>query len=133
MEKKITKKEYFAQIIKVLEEQGNTELVDFCEREVALLNKKAENKKSRGASAENAILAETVYNVLADNGTGMTVSEVQKSCDELSCLSTPKLTALMKILIDAGRVLRTADKKRTTFSAIIEEEYFDEEMEEDVE
>ena len=122
MEKKITKKEYFAQVIAVLKAQAGTEeLVAFCEREIELLTKKAENKKAKGASAENVALAETVYGVMVETGKGMTVSEVQKSSEELAGLSTPKITALMRILMDAGRVVRVQDKKRTEFSAVVEE------------
>lgn len=122
MEKKTTKKEYFAQVIEVLKTQtGTEELVAFCEREVELLTKKAESKKAKGASAENVALAETVYGVLVETGKGMTVSEVQKSSEELAGLSTPKITALMRILMDAGRVVRVQDKKRTEFSAVVEE------------
>ena len=119
MEKKITKRDYFAQVIEVLKAQGCDELVAFCEHEVELLAKKAENKKSKGASAENVALAETVYGVLVETGRGMTVSEIQKSSADLTDLSTPKVTALLKILMDAGRVVRTADKKRTEFSAVV--------------
>lgn len=122
MEKKTTKREYFAQVIEVLKAQGCDELVTFCEHEVELLAKKAENKKSKGASAENVALAETVYGVLVETGKGMTVSEVQKSSEELGGLSTPKITALMRILMDAGRVVRTTDKKRTEFSAVVKAE-----------
>ena len=122
MEKKTTKKEYFAQVIAVLKAQENTEeLVAFCEREVELLNKKAENKKAKGASAENLALADAVYGVLVETGRGMTVSEVQKADESLAGLSTPKITALMHILINAGKVVRTQDKKRTEFSAVVAE------------
>ena len=128
MEKKTTKREYFAQVIKVLKAQAGTEeLVAFCEHEVELLAKKAENKKSKGASAENVALAETVYGVLVETGKGMTVSEVQKSSDELAGLSTPKVTALLKILMDAGRVVRTTDKKRVEFTAVVVDTDTDEE------
>ena len=119
MEKKTTKREYFAQVIEVLKAQGCDELVTFCEHEVELLTKKAENKKSKGASAENVALAETVYGVLVETGRGMTVSEIQKSSDELAGLSTPKVTALLKILMESGKVVRTTDKKRTEFSAVV--------------
>ena len=122
MEKKITKKEMFAQIIEVLNQYGTDEQVAFCEREIELINKKAESKKSKDASAENVALADTVYNVLVEAGRGLTVSEVQKQSDELAGLSTPKITALMRILMDAGKVVRTQDKKRTEFSAVVAED-----------
>lgn len=118
MEKKTTKREYFAQVIEVLKAQGCDELVTFCEHEVELLTKKAENKKSKGASEENMVLANAVYDVLVATGKGMTVSEIQKADASLTDLSTPKVTALLKILMDSGKVVRTADRKRTEFSAV---------------
>ena len=124
MEKKMTKKEMFAQVIAMAQGEEVTvameEIVAFAEHEVELLAKKAENKKSKGASAENVALAETVYSVLAETGRGMTVSEIQKYDADLTDLSTPKVTALLKILMDAGRVVRTTDKKRTEFTAVVD-------------
>jgi hypothetical protein len=49
----------------------------------------------------------------------MTVSEVQKSDTELNGLSTPKITSLMRVLMEQGKVVRTAVGKRVEFSAVV--------------
>lgn len=114
MEKKITKKDYFNQIIEVLSEHGTQEQVDFCKHEIELLDKKAQNKK-KGVSEENRKLADIVLTVLA-NGKKMTVSEVQKADTELSTLSTPKVTALLTLLQNEGSVVREVEKGKPLFS-----------------
>lgn len=114
MEKKITKKDYFNQIIEVLSEHGTQEQVDFCKHEIELLDKKAQNKK-KGVSEENRKLADTVLTVLAD-GKKLTVSEIQKSDVELSTLSTPKVTALLNLLQNEGSVVREVEKGKPLFS-----------------
>lgn len=114
MEKKITKKDYFNQIIEVLSEHGTQEQVDFCKHEIELLEKKAQNKK-KGVSEENRKLADVVLSVLA-NGKKMTVSEVQKADTELSTLSTPKVTALLNLLQNEGSVVREVEKGKPLFS-----------------
>lgn len=114
MEKKITKKDYFNQIIEVLSEHGTQEQVDFCKHEIELLDKKAQNKK-KGVSEENRKLADIVLTVLAD-GKKMTVSEVQKADTELSTLSTPKVTALLNLLQNEGSVVREVEKGKPLFS-----------------
>lgn len=114
MEKKITKKDYFNQIIEVLSEHGTQEQVDFCKHEIELLDKKAQNKK-KGVSEENRKLADIVLTVLA-NGKKMTVSEVQKADTELSTLSTPKVTALLNLLQNEGSVVREVEKGKPLFS-----------------
>lgn len=114
MEKKITKKDYFNQIIEVLSEHGTQEQVDFCKHEIELLDKKAQNKK-KGVSEENRKLADIVLSVLA-NGKKMTVSEVQKADTELSTLSTPKVTALLNLLQNEGSVVREVEKGKPLFS-----------------
>ena len=120
MEKKITQKELYAQIIEFLTEKGGSdEHIEFLQSRIALLDKKAETKKSKGASAETIALTERVYSVLVSAGKGMTVSEVQKSDTELYDLSTPKVTSLMRVLIEQGKVVRTAVGKRVEFSAVV--------------
>ena len=71
MEKKITKKEMF-EAIKVGCTTGNwtvsdTEVAEFCENEIALLDKKAEKAKARAAAkrAEGDELTDTVKSVMS--------------------------------------------------------------------
>ena len=70
-EKKITKKEFYAGIIEVMQ-TGNSpiapdEVIAFCENEIALLDKKAEKAKARAAAkkAEGDELTDIVKSVMS--------------------------------------------------------------------
>ena len=53
---------------------------------------------------ENKALAEVVFKVLSAHRVEASVAELKKLDDQLVDLSSPKLTAVLKILIDQNRV-----------------------------
>lgn len=118
MEKKITKREVLEQMLQVEAIRENADFVAYIENELKLLAKKSENRKSAKASEENVKLAETVLSVLQGSATGMTASEIIHADAELSGLSTPKMTALLKTLMEQGKVERIEEKKRVIFKAV---------------
>ena len=122
MEKKITKKEMFAQVIALAQGEevsvSADEIVAFAEHEIELLNKKAgtKSKKETVNDAENARLMEVIVETLADSEKAMTVSELMTANAELGELSNQKVSALMKKLVDGGRVQKSTDKRKSVFS-----------------
>lgn len=122
MEKKITKKEMFAQIIAMAQGMevsvSTDEIVAFAEHEIELLNKKAgsKSKKETANDAENARLMEVIVETLVDSEKAMTVSELMAVNAELGELSNQKVSALMKKLVDGGRVQKSTDKRKSVFS-----------------
>lgn len=122
MEKKITKKEMFAQVIAMA--QGREvavsvdEIVAFAEHEIELLEKKAgtKSKKETANDAENARLMEIIVETLTGSEKAMTVSELMTANVELGELSNQKVSALMKKLVDGGRVQKSTDKRKSVFS-----------------
>ena len=122
MEKKITKKEMFAQIIAMAQGEELTvtmgEIVAFAEHEIELLNKKAgsKSKKETANDAENARLMGVIKNVLLNAEKPMTISEIMADNDELGELSNQKVSALMKKLVDAKEVNKDVDKRKSVFS-----------------
>lgn len=122
MEKKITKKEMFAQVIAMA--QGREvavsvdEIVAFAEHEIELLEKKAgtKSKKETANDAENARLMEVIVETLTGSEKAMTVSELMTVNAELGELSNQKVSALMKKLVDGGRVQKAVDKRKSVFS-----------------
>ena len=118
MEKKITKKDMFNLIKNELND--NEEIVAFCDHEIELLEKKA-NKPSK-ADKEKDALAEQLYNVLEEyKDYGMiTISELIKKegLDFLAKdgqVSTQRVSAYMKKLVDSGKVRKIIDKKKSYF------------------
>ncbi len=115
--KKMTKREMFEQI------KANYKLTDaevaFIDHELELLAKKnASEKKPTAQQVANEGLKSTIIEVLTDNGGLMTVTDVQKSCEELSALSNQRVSALLRQLKDDGKVERVEDKRKAYFKAV---------------
>lgn len=114
---KMTKKDYF----KVLKEivKGNereVELVAFIDHEIELLVKKSAKSGMTATQKANAEIMEKIINALAVMDKPVTVTELQKGFAELDALSNQKMSALLKKLVDEGRVVKTIDKKKSLFS-----------------
>jgi hypothetical protein len=114
---KMTKKDYF----KVLKEivKGNereVELVAFIDHEIELLAKKSAKSGMTATQKANAEIMEKIVNALAVMDKPVTVTELQKGFAELDALSNQKMSALLKKLVDEGRVVKTIDKKKSLFS-----------------
>ena len=123
MEKKVTKREKF-EMLKALV-KDNTMLVEFIDHEIELLDKKKSNGNAK-ANEKMEKSVEIVYNALVSVGRAVTASELiaEKGLTELvnesGVVSTQKVSALLKKLVDGGKVERHTDKKKTYFKAITE-------------
>lgn len=113
---KMTKRDYFnalAEIVKGAGVENETELVAFLDHQVELLSKKS-NVKTK-TQKENEELVERVYETLTGIDHPVTVTELQ-GVEGMEAFSNQKLSALLKKLVDAGRVIKTNDKKKSYFS-----------------
>ena len=119
MEKKVTKKEKF-EMIKEIVLNANVDnealMVEFIDREIELLNKKRASGAKTAKQKENDELVEKLYNVLAEIGRPVTISELQAESEEFGAMSNQRVSALMKKLKDTERVTKTPDKKKSYFS-----------------
>ena len=129
MEKKMTKKEMFNLIANAMKE--NNDVVAFCNHEIELLEKKTSKSGQTKTQKENAILIERVFSALATVGRPVTITELQTEVVEMSNYSNQKLSALLKKLVDCGRVVKTIDKKKSYFSIVTDDDnqYLDKEVE----
>ena len=129
MEKKMTKKEMFNLIANAMKE--NNDVVAFCNHEIELLEKKVSKSGQTKTQKENAILIERVFSALATVGRPVTITELQTEVVEMSNYSNQKLSALLKKLVDCGRVVKTIDKKKSYFSIVTDDDnqYLDKEVE----
>lgn len=118
VEKKLTKREKFELAKKLLAD--NAEMVEFFNHEIELLD----NKKSNGNKKANVKLAhevELVYKALASMNRSATASEIIADNDlnelenEGGTVSPQKVSALLKKLVESGRVDKYMDKKKTYF------------------
>ena len=113
MANKITKKEMFTMI--KAQVKDNAEMVAFIDHEIELLDKKASNKKATKTQKANVGIKSTILAVL-EGGKSMTVTEMQGASAELGELSNQKVSALVRQLVEAGKVVKTIDKKVSRFS-----------------
>ncbi len=115
MANKITKKEVIGMMMNEEVIKANPTYVAYLENELALLNKKAQNKKATKTQEQNVGIKATILEVLATIGSG-TVTDIQNGNEELSILSNQKVSALVRQLVESGEVVKTVDKKRSIFS-----------------
>lgn len=115
---KMTKKDYFEVLRGLAVEAGNEGAAAFCVKEMErLANKKVAQTKTQ---KENEELVEVVYAALAGVGTPSTITDLQKANEDMAQYSNQKLSALMKKLVEAGRVAKVVDKKKSYFSVVAE-------------
>ena len=115
MANKITKKEVIGMMMNEEVIKANPTYVAYLENELALLNKKAQNKKATKTQEQNIGIKATILKVLATIGSG-TVTDIQNGNEELSALSNQKVSALVRQLVESGEVVKTTDKKKSIFS-----------------
>lgn len=118
MEKKMTKREKFEMLKGLVAD--NEMLVEFINHEIELLNKKKSNGNAK-ANEKMEKSVEVVCNALAMADRAMTVGELIAENDfselknELNDVTPQKVSAMLKKLVDSGRVERFTDKKKTYF------------------
>lgn len=117
---KLTKKDYFKMVAGVIENsnvENKVELQSFIAHEVELLDKKAQAKSTAETAKqkENNELMQVIYEVLADNGNAMTITEIQAEDTRLAELSNQRISALLKKLKDDEKIVRTELKKKAYF------------------
>ena len=115
MANKITKREVIGMMMNEEVVKANPTYVAYLENELALLDKKAQNKKATKTQEQNVGIKATILEVLATIGSG-TVTDIQNGNEELSALSNQKVSALVRQLVESGEIVKTTDKKKSIFS-----------------
>lgn len=113
---KMTRVEMFNAIKAIPQVADNQEMVDFIDKQIAQLAKRksVESKTQK----ENKALMEVVVDAMKVLDKPATATQIMKSDAYLSELSLPKVSALLKKLIENGRVERTIEKKIALFSLV---------------
>lgn len=107
--KKITKRERYTEMRKIFEGMGKTELVEFIDREVALLDKKNATKSARQVAEDDkrTAIANAVVAILVDSEGGMTCTELCKALPtEMGEVSTQKMTPVLTKLVGEGELTK---------------------------
>lgn len=114
---KLTKRDYFVQVLALAKEYGDDAQVAFIENEIALLDKRAAAKRGKTkAQRENVAVKDAIFGILADNGDFMRAGDIQKAYD--GDVAIQKITALLRQMVIAGDVERVENKKVAYFRAL---------------
>lgn len=121
-EKKITKREVVEKMLADSNINSNEVYVAYLKNELELLKKKSENKKATKNQTENAEIKEVIIEVLGRMGKGR-AGEIQLAVqatdkEKYATLTNQRTSAILKQMIDEGTVVKTVDKKVSTFSLV---------------
>ena len=115
MANKKTQKDFYKEIIEVLEDNDRNDLVEFCEGRIAVLEKKSANRSKKVNEANESIKAD-VLTTLEGFESGATVSEIMKANATLSELSNQKVSAILRQLIADKKVVKSTEGKKSLFA-----------------
>ena len=116
MANKKTNREWFNDVIAMAKEQDRLDMVEWAEGRIEALDKKSANKKPTKTQEENEVLKAEIMAVLTDEK--QSISEIQSKSEKLTGLSTSKMSALLRLLKNDGKVDRVVDKKKAYFVAV---------------
>lgn len=117
--KRVTKKEYFGEVVKMAESLGRTDIVEFAQHEIELLDKKASSKVTTKTQKENEGIKEIIKNFLNETPNEMfTITQLQEKVEDLKDYSNQKISALVSQLVKANEIDKVVDKKKSYFKAL---------------
>lgn len=93
------------------------DVIEKLESIVTSLNKKATaERKPTAVQVQNEVYKTDILNYFAANGGVLTVSKAIANIPSLTTFSTPKVSALMNQLVEAGKLNKGKDGRATIFS-----------------
>jgi hypothetical protein len=122
MANKLTKRDYFEMIKGICGD--NQDIVNFCNHEIELLERKSSKGGATKTQTENVKVAEMLIAELAKATKPTTITDLMNNSEIIksyrlengNSLSNQKISAILKQQVDAGKVVRVTDKKKSLFS-----------------
>lgn len=122
MANKKVKRDYFMEIREIVKE--NADLVAFVDHELDLLARKNTGNGQTKTQKENLVIAEMLLEELAKVGKPITITDLMGASEVIqnyvlengNKLTNQKISAIFKQQVDAGKVIKTVDKKKSYFS-----------------
>ena len=121
-EKKITKRDMFNEIIKMMNGEqmsvSSQAVIDFANHEIELLNKKSSSSsgKQTKTQLENESYKEIILETLKTADKPITISELMRRNETIAELSNQRISAMLSQLRKAEKIVRTYEKKKAYFS-----------------
>lgn len=121
-DKRMTKKDYFNEVIKLAKgEQVNVtadELVKFAEHELNLLERRrTSNSKPTKTQKENELIKDVIMQVLETSNDPLRIADIQARNEQLAEYTNQKISALLTQLVNEGTAKREVIKRQAHFIA----------------
>ena len=110
----MTKREMFAYIASV--NASDAEIVDFCNHQIELLDARKGSKSPTKTQKANEGIMDQIAVALGNFDKPVTVTELIAGGEGLEGLTNQKVSALLRKMVEAGRVIKSIDKKKAYFS-----------------
>ena len=120
--KKMTKRDYFNQLLAIAEVKANAELEKFINHELELLAKKNASTSGKLTPTQevNEKIKEGIMECLmAESNRMFTITEMLKEFECCTELSNQRLSALVRQLKEDGKVERIEEKRKAYFKAAV--------------
>lgn len=113
----MTKMTYVQAIEVALEVVTNEEAIEKLEALKAQMAKRSGGKRGMTATQKaNIVLMDTIYEGLAEMDKPVTVTELIAGYAPLAEYTNQKISALLRKMVDAERVVKTVEKKKAYFA-----------------
>ena len=119
--KKMTKRDYFNQLLEIDSVKANADLVNFIGHELELLAKKnasGTGKMTAVQVANEGIKSEILECMANEPNRLFTISEMQKMFPCCAELSNQRVSALVRQLVNDGKVERLEEKRKAVFRIV---------------
>jgi hypothetical protein len=116
--KKMTKRDYFNQLLAIAEVKANAELEKFINHELDLLTRKnaSTSGKLNADQKKNEELKAQILDCMgAEPNRMFTITEMIKEFECCANYSLPKISALVRQLKESGQVIRLEEKRKAYF------------------
>lgn len=110
----MTKREMFNHIATI--NSTDSEVVEFCMHEIELLDSRKTSKSPTKNQKANEGIMDTITEALASFEEGVTVTDLISQTPALNEYTCQKISALLRKLVESGRVEKTIQNKKAMFS-----------------
>ena len=116
----------------VIEQDGNAitvtrddfkdEIIAYVDNEISLIEKKAEKAKTQKSKTqkENEAFKAKILAVLENQSSPLHINDIIGMSETFSGFSCQKMSALLKQLVDSGKISRQIIEKKPCFSLVVE-------------
>lgn len=115
--KKLTKRDHFNALLAIPTVASNPTLVEFIENELDLLSRKNSKPSDKQTEKQEAndVLKQAMLDYLANGGGQHTVTDFIKNVPECAGLSQQKITALVRQMVEDGKMEKVIEKRVSYF------------------